>query len=55
MTKDEMREFVREVIASGSSLWADGVDAQVEKIVDKWDDDQTETWNRAVAEGRAAR
>lgn len=54
MTREEIEAFVRDVIASGSSASRDGIDAQVKRIADRWDDDQTQTWNRAVAEGRAA-
>lgn len=52
MTKDEMRVFVREVIQSGSSFSSEGINAQVEKIVERWEEDRSEACREAVSDDR---
>lgn len=52
MTRDEIQAFVREVIGSGSSFSSEGINAQVEKIVERWEEDRSEACREAVSNDR---
>jgi hypothetical protein len=54
VTKDEFREFVRETMFGGiaGQFARVGSADVIDKIVDQWENDTTESWQRGVEVGR---
>lgn len=51
MNRSEIAEFVREVINTGSSFSAEGVESQVRRITERWVEDARADWAAGVEGG----